>query len=266
MPKPKNPPTERRYDAGFIKLFRKVLTSFPADKQGARRLFMDLLLLASWKDADRPMPITWKGNDRKLLRGELWTTYDEMHFLSDQSRGAIYRNLGYLTKSRRIRAEGGTNGVVITILNYSRWQDEKEKLGRIGDESGTKPGCNRAHKKNSKKIKNTNSSEQAAIAARSEYPQKLSQKSIGWLSEVGISPGVACAAMALYDENAVFLDKEILRMILWVKSNPHKKPKSQWARFFNRWLAQGFEKTRKELPPNKPRPVLVQDSWYEERQ
>lgn len=54
-----------------------------------------------------------------------------------------------------------------------------------------------------------------------------------------------------------FIIDEIRKANIWVASNSHKAPKSQWARFYSGWLLRGWEDQRKRIQPAKPQNNLL---------
>lgn len=114
-------PNDALIPGGFIVLARKMLDSDLMDQSPlVAKLWMWLLLKANWKDRD------------KLKRGQLVTTITEMKEAmshrsgwckisptSDQIRSAY----GTLRLTARITVQRTTRGMVVTVLNYERFQD-----------------------------------------------------------------------------------------------------------------------------------------------
>ena len=48
-----------------------------------------------------------------------------------------------------------------------------------------------------------------------------------------------------------FLRGELKKIRIWLVSNQHKAPKTQWGKFFSGWFERGWEKERKILSSNK---------------
>lgn len=55
-----------------------------------------------------------------------------------------------------------------------------------------------------------------------------------------------------------FLDSSLKEMRNWILSNPHKSPKSAWAKFMNSWFRRGWEHYRTTLKSN-PTKITVDD-------
>lgn len=67
---------------------------------------------------------------------------------------------------------------------------------------------------------------------------------------------------ALYPEHD-FVEREVLKMQIWLDANRHKVPKSRsgWARFVLGWLERGWESHRKGLASNaveKPKKSILE--------
>lgn len=110
---------------GYIKLYRDIMDSDiwkskePFDYRSA---WIDLLLLASHKDHD----IFGKGKLIKSKRGQvnrsLQQLADRWHW---KSRGRVKRFLAELEAAQMVNTICTSNGTVITIENYSKWQDAR---------------------------------------------------------------------------------------------------------------------------------------------
>lgn len=76
---------------------------------------------------------------------------------------------------------------------------------------------------------------------------------------------VACKKIdpSLYPDKA-FTDREIRKMLGWLKANPHKSPKSKagWYRFVSTWFERGWEKHRKTIPSNPVKQTQERD-WVD---
>ena len=110
---------------GYIKLYRDIMDSDiwklkePFDYRSA---WIDLLLLASHKDHD----IFSKG---KLIKSERGQVNRSLQQLADRwnwkSRGRVKRFLAELEAAQMVNTKCTSNGTVITIENYSKWQDAR---------------------------------------------------------------------------------------------------------------------------------------------
>lgn len=67
-----------------------------------------------------------------------------------------------------------------------------------------------------------------------------------------IKPEVQKAWVETYTD-PVWIKHEIKAAIAWMRANPARSPKSDFARFMNNWLTRGWERHRKSLPSNPVR-------------
>jgi hypothetical protein len=70
--------------------------------------------------------------------------------------------------------------------------------------------------------------------------------------------------LELYPQD--YLDREKIKMEIWLVNNPLKNPKSQrgWTRFITGWLERGFDAYRKSLATEKPKKKNWMDMVEEE--
>lgn len=63
-----------------------------------------------------------------------------------------------------------------------------------------------------------------------------------------------------------YLDREKIKMELWLANNQHKKPKSDrgMVRFVTSWLSRGWDQYRKGLQSNAPQEKSFAEIWAEE--
>lgn len=77
---------------------------------------------------------------------------------------------------------------------------------------------------------------------------KLTPIKFSETKQVQIKSELVQAWADTYDKD--FLTLSLKEMRNWVLSNPHKAPKSAWAKFMNGWFARGWEKYRTTLKSN----------------
>ena len=65
-----------------------------------------------------------------------------------------------------------------------------------------------------------------------------------------------------------YLDREKIKMELWIATNGHKKPKSDrgMVRFVTSWLSRGWDQYRKGLQSNAPKEKSFAEIWAEEEE
>lgn len=107
-----------RFTGGWIKLWRKAVEGDLASHPFLWALWNWLLFAAVWK----PTSIRWKGMRRDIPPGTVVMGIREIADKWDCSPATVKRWLDYLVESRRITLESGTDGTLVTILNWSVYQ------------------------------------------------------------------------------------------------------------------------------------------------
>lgn len=120
---------------GFIKLFRTLLEHpiwKSKEKFCRRAAWVDLLLLANWKDSEAML-----GNEAIIIhRGEIGLSQAYLAERWGWSRKRVCFFLKYLEKEKMIRLLVTSKGTSIVLENYTRFQDE-----------GTGESTSKAHQK-----------------------------------------------------------------------------------------------------------------------
>ncbi|MEI3504171.1 MAG: hypothetical protein V8Q42_11155 [Anaerovoracaceae bacterium] len=106
---------------GYIKLYRKCLENeFFLEKPFDRwRAFEYLLISARYK----PSRVILKGQVIELEAGQLIVSEKKLAEKWDWSRGKVRRFLSLLESLQMIQVNGTAYGTIVTIENYSRYQD-----------------------------------------------------------------------------------------------------------------------------------------------
>lgn len=137
---------------GYIKLDRRILESDiwmekPFDRA---RAWVDLLLLANWKDRDE----IYRGRLVHRKRGDVNCS---IGWLADRwgwSRNKVYRYLEQLSRTQMCTVDGTTHGTTIHIEKYAFYQDGQNTHGTTnGTTNGTTDGTTDGthHKKGKEK-------------------------------------------------------------------------------------------------------------------
>lgn len=125
----------------WIKLHRTMLDWEWYDDVNVCRLFIHLLLTVNFE------PKKWRG--MTIERGQIFTSYSklskETNLTSKQVRGAMQK----LGKSENVAAKGQAMGLMVTVLDYDRWQTK----GTGGADRGQTEGTTRAITKELKNIR-----------------------------------------------------------------------------------------------------------------
>lgn len=121
-------------------------------RRGLIGLWPTLISWAAWK----PSKICWMGNPRVLGVGQLVTSQIEIARFMEWSRQKVQRELSYLKKRASIEIESGTKGIIITILNYEKYQFLEKRNAHQNQNfrasTGHQPGINRAHANEGSKV------------------------------------------------------------------------------------------------------------------
>src|SRR5690606_35832200 len=112
-----------RFNNGWICIERTIVDSdvFKSDK--LFKIWFWLIARANVK----PTKIIWRGKQRELDRGQLVTGLREIEEAIGCNRRTVIKWLQYLEDTQRITRERSPRGSVITVLNYKKYQDIREK-------------------------------------------------------------------------------------------------------------------------------------------
>jgi CTP-dependent riboflavin kinase len=105
---------------GFVKIYRSLLEWEWWDDINTFRLFMTILLLANWKEKK------WHG--KTIARGSLWTSLDTLSKESGLTIQQTRTALEHLKSTGEITDQSTNDGRLITVENYSKFQDEEKKV------------------------------------------------------------------------------------------------------------------------------------------
>ena len=101
---------------GWIKLYRSITETdiWFAEPFSPAMAFIDLILRANHKDA------WWKS--RRILRGQLWTSKNMLEQRWRVGHVRVNKILNMLASEEMITVEYHSMGVLITVLNYDKYQ------------------------------------------------------------------------------------------------------------------------------------------------
>ena len=144
--------------SGWLKLHFKILDNPLFEKKpAARHVFVDLLLMAAWRDTVQD----WKGSPVEVKRGEVMISERRLadHCgLSYQTTRTILRNLcshGIIETN----AQTHTRPAVITICNYSEYQDDQRTANARANAQPTHSQRTKGRREEDKKIDSRDSDE-----------------------------------------------------------------------------------------------------------
>ena len=122
---------------GYVKIFRKVLDNPNASSPIFLAIWSYLLLKATHK----PIVMRIAGEDRTLKPGELVCSCRQLAKFFSLDKDTVNRALNTMQTARMIRRKMYARKTVITVLNWSSYQEQTDTLGdKRGDTLGDKRG------------------------------------------------------------------------------------------------------------------------------
>ena len=113
----------KKKDKGWIKLHRQITDTYiwndpkPFDVRSA---WIDLLLMANHEERSFMLR---NGQDQVVGMGQLFTSMDSLAKRWHWSRGKVIRYFELLSGQGMCTTSGTTNGTLVTIVNYGRFQN-----------------------------------------------------------------------------------------------------------------------------------------------
>lgn len=166
-----------RFDQGWIKMYRSAVEGDIGSNAYCLSLFVRLL---SWANL-RPTTIRFNGAPREIPRGALVVGVRELASAVGCGRETVHRHLQYLERRDTICREVGTEGTLITVKNFERYQSPEGSVGREWDTDGTLAGhepnaglppIEEVKKERSKERRSRAAYAQAFEDAYGKYPRK----------------------------------------------------------------------------------------------
>jgi len=102
---------------GYIKLHRQFMEWQHFSDTTTAMLFISLLLMASSKDRR-----SW---GEPIKRGQVFTTCERLAETLNVTYKTVQRSLKKLKESGEIQGERRPRGILITIVNYNKYQDSE---------------------------------------------------------------------------------------------------------------------------------------------
>jgi hypothetical protein len=112
-----------RFTGGWIKVSRKLFSGEHDIGKNTNTLSL-LLYLVAWANLDKSV-VRLNGKPITVKRGQLVTGIRELADSLGVSKSTIKRQLDYLCQRDTIRTQAGHEGTLITIVNFSQYQDQK---------------------------------------------------------------------------------------------------------------------------------------------
>lgn len=157
-------------EKGYIKINRKILDNpfwmeRPFDFSHA---WIDLLLLASWKDHETIS----KGEVIQWKRGEVKTSYLKLAERWGWSVNKVRRTIRHMERLKMVTTDSTRHGTTLTIENYTIYQDGRSTNGTTnGRPDGTTDGITDGthQKKGTRKEKERNNYARARAGGGNPY-------------------------------------------------------------------------------------------------
>ena len=133
-------------DGGWIKIHRKIIDNplFEVNPS-ARHVFVDLLFRTAWKDT----VLDWRGRPVTIQRGQVMISVRGLCAISGKSLQEIRTIISNLATHRMIEINTPINRgpMVITICNYSKYQDQQHTANTPNNTQPTHPLTHSQHTK-----------------------------------------------------------------------------------------------------------------------
>ena len=236
-------------NGGFVRIYRSILDNPTFRDIGEAMFFAFLVLKANWRGGAR------RYDDRiyKLERGDLVLgerkLAEEVGWTRKKVRGVISRLEATDMITRKWAQHGAQRAPVITICNYSHYQDVKETPNQGGNQAGPKAGPPKKEGKEGK-VDNTVDStadEPFKVFWRtypSRRPHSNPKKPARAKFETAVKRGVAAADIIRGAENyAAYVERE--------HTNPKYVAQAQT------WLNQERWAQYQEAAGTEPTPIML---------
>jgi DNA-binding transcriptional regulator YhcF (GntR family) len=109
-----------RHTGGWVKIYRAAILGDIGESFIRIGLFNALVAFANLQSST----VVWKGKPRKLARGELVTSLQELADLGGADKKTISRHLNYLALRETIFVEKSATGTFVKINNYEEYQGQ----------------------------------------------------------------------------------------------------------------------------------------------
>lgn len=237
-----------RHKNGWVKLWRKAALGDINSNFTRGGLFGAVVCMANIQNST----VSWKGKPRKLERGEVVTSLQELAELGEVDPRTVARHLNYLALRETISVEKCSTGTLIKINNYERYQgvDAEDSEPSPDDmQNGMHNGL-RATGIHNEELKNKRIKETSRTVPEKSGPVQIEtvEDLLGLFSEK-----VKAEWLILYPDPD-FVQREAIKALHYYDNNPGKKPKVErgWKKAFSSWLGRGWSYHAKNLKGQKP--------------
>lgn len=161
---------------GFIKVHRKICKWEWYQDGNTFRLFMHLLLNANHSDKN------WQG--MTIARGQIVTGRKSLAESLDLSEQQIRTSINKLISTNEITSKSTNRFTVITLVNYSSYQDKDDESTKKKTKSATNKQPTDNHKQECKESKEHTASSSPCVISSDWTPNQTNQS---WLNDSGLS-------------------------------------------------------------------------------
>lgn len=106
-----------RHTGGWVKFWRKAALGDINSNFTRGGLFGALISMANIQEST----VSWDGEPRKLVRGQVCTSLRELADLGGVDSKTVSRHLSYLSKRGTVKVEKCSTGTIITFVNYEEY-------------------------------------------------------------------------------------------------------------------------------------------------
>lgn len=107
-----------RHLSGWVKLHRKIISSWIWRDQAAYRVWSALILLANHDDSKAPI----RGQMIPVQRGQMPTSAKDLAAVTGLERKTVLRKLHLLADDSAIVLNVSHSGTIVTLINYEKYQ------------------------------------------------------------------------------------------------------------------------------------------------
>ena len=127
-------------DNGFVVIHRRIWEHPAFNNAVEASMFIYMVTMAAW----RPTTVRYKGRMIDLQRGQLAVSVRDLAAKFGGTRSGTHRFLERVRSETMIETDSGTGVMIVTICNYSKYQDASAGAGTVSETgSGTKLGQDR---------------------------------------------------------------------------------------------------------------------------
>ena len=242
-----------RHSGGWVKLYRKAVLGDIGSSFTRGGLFSAIVAMANIQDSI----VDWGGRPRKLERGQIATSLSELASLGEVDRKTVLKHLNYLRIRETINIEISSQGAIVTVLNYERYQGQDAEWshqGPISMDNGMDNGV-----PHNEEVKNKRTKEYSALDSIFDQLSKKYRE---------LFPGTTIGSGARQRFNDQFKDVETQDQLETAIGHYRKaldfqdwrQPKTTFANFLGTKRSGFFWREFIDLPNLEPTPANIWDS------